>query len=53
MIEFYKSRNGWRWRVIARNGKIIGASSEGFISKRNAQDNARLLGAVLWTWDWR
>lgn len=39
-IVLYKARDGWRWRLLAKNGKIIAASSEAFVSKRNAHDNA-------------
>jgi uncharacterized protein YegP (UPF0339 family) len=28
--EFYRSKGQWRWRIRARNGKIIGAASEGY-----------------------
>ena len=28
----------WRWRVIALNGRIVAASSEGFFSKEGAED---------------
>ena len=35
-FEVFKDRKGqWRFRLRARNGKII-ASSEGYISRRNA-----------------
>jgi uncharacterized protein YegP (UPF0339 family) len=53
-IEFYRynyylkgHRREWRWRVRARNGKIIGASSEGYVRKRGAMANAQQLGRVL------
>ncbi|MEX1013883.1 MAG: DUF1508 domain-containing protein [Candidatus Paceibacterota bacterium] len=43
--EFYKDTSGdWRWRKTASNGKIVGASSEGFSSKTNAVNNAKLNG---------
>ena len=28
IIEIYKSRGGWRWRIKARNGRILFASEE-------------------------
>lgn len=31
----------WRWRVIARNGKIVAASSEGFATRYGAKRNLR------------
>jgi uncharacterized protein YegP (UPF0339 family) len=33
----------WRWRITAPNGKIIGASSEGFESKQGCENNFKLL----------
>jgi len=39
MIEFYPVKKKWRWRVRAKNNKILGASSESFFSKWNAQKN--------------
>ena len=47
-IEFYTDTQGeWRWRIVAENGEIIGASSEGFASKRNASDNLDRLANAL------
>ncbi len=46
MIEFYKDKAGkHRWRIIAENGRIIGASSQGFASKQMAQENLGLVHA--------
>lgn len=43
-FEVYEDNSGeWRWRVVATNGEIIGASSEGFANKGGAHRNARLL----------
>lgn len=44
--EFYKDiANKWRWRKKSNsNGKIVGASSEGFSSKQSALNNARIMG---------
>ena len=31
ILQVYRSRNGWRWRVACgRNGKILGQSSEAY-----------------------
>jgi len=39
--EFYQdSRKEWRWRRIASNGRIVGASSEGYSSRQACIDNA-------------
>jgi len=43
--EFYKDNRGeWRWRRIAPNGKIVGASSEGYKNKADCIANARRHG---------
>lgn len=43
--EFYSDNAGeWRWRHFAGNGKIIGASTEGFSSKQACINNAKLNG---------
>lgn len=46
-VEIYRKRNflgvpQWRWRVKASNGKIIAASSEGFLRKNTAVVNAEI-----------
>lgn len=39
--EFYKDKsNQWRWRRIAPNGRIVGASSEGYKNKADCVANA-------------
>lgn len=39
--EFYKDSQGqWRWRRIASNGRIVGASSQGYVNKKDCTDNA-------------
>lgn len=39
--ETYKDkRNNFRWRRMARNGRITGTSSEGYSSKENCEANA-------------
>lgn len=35
-VEFYKDGKGeWRWKLVARNGKIVADGAEGYKSKRN------------------
>lgn len=42
--EFYQDNQGeWRWRVIADNGEIVFASSEGYTRKAAAESNAALM----------
>ena len=39
--KFYKDKKGeWRWRRTASNGNIVGASTEGYKSKKAAINNA-------------
>ena len=39
-FEVYKDKRGeFRWRRMASNGKIVGASSEGYRSKKDAEAN--------------
>lgn len=43
--DFYQDNNGeWRWRRTAANGNIVGASSEGYKQRANAQSNAEHYG---------
>ena len=36
-FEVYRdAENEWRWRLVARNGKIIADSAEGYSSKMSA-----------------
>ena len=48
MIEFYKDKGDkYRWRIQATNGRVIGASSQGFASKQMAEENATLVFEAL------
>lgn len=29
-VEIYKQKGEWRWRIRARNGRILAVSSEGY-----------------------
>ena len=43
-VEFYKDVGGmWRWRVTARNGKITGCSSEGYVRRIDCTTNMHRL----------
>ncbi|MEM6945462.1 MAG: DUF1508 domain-containing protein [Pseudomonadota bacterium] len=43
--EFYKDKRGeMRWRRIASNGKVVGASTEGYSKKADAEKNAARQG---------
>lgn len=50
LLVFYKdAAKEYRWRVVAPNGKIVGASSEGFSCGEACRANAKLLGKALET----
>lgn len=43
--EFYLDAKGdWRWRRTAPNGRIVGASSQGYSNKRDCIANAKRNG---------
>ena len=43
--EFYQDKRGeYRWRRLASNGKIVGAASEGYKGKKDAEANAERQG---------
>ena len=43
--EFYKDNRGeWRRRRTASNGRIVGASTEGYVNKADCIANARRNG---------
>ncbi len=44
--EYYQDKKGeWRWRKFSSNGRIIGASSEGYNARGDCEKNARRDGA--------
>jgi uncharacterized protein YegP (UPF0339 family) len=44
-FDVYRDKRGeYRWRRRASNGRIIGASSEGYIKKSDAEANAERQG---------
>ena len=47
-LTFYKDKaDKHRWRIVADNGKVVGASSQGFASKQMAGENAELVQDAL------
>jgi len=43
--EFYTDDKGaWRWRRIASNGRVVGASSEGYRNRADCIENAKRNG---------
>lgn len=47
-LTIYKGVDGdWRWRLVASNGRIIAASSEGYRRRRAARDNLAAIRRAL------
>lgn len=46
-LTVYRSPDGWRWRLRARNGKIVADSGEAYARKRNAVRAAESLAAAF------
>ncbi|MCH1918113.1 DUF1508 domain-containing protein [Shewanella sp. A3A] len=43
--DFYVDTAGeWRWRRTASNGRIVGASSQGYVNRADCVANARRNG---------
>lgn len=42
--EIYQGKDGWRWRRTAPNGRIVGASTEGYANKADCIANAKRNG---------
>lgn len=39
-VEIYRARDGWRWRRVAPNGRIIGESGEAYKQRKRCTDMA-------------
>jgi uncharacterized protein YegP (UPF0339 family) len=43
--EIYQDNKGqWRWRCLASNGNLVGASAHGYKNKHDCVANARSFG---------
>jgi len=48
IFEIYQDKkDGWRWRRKAPNGKIVGGSTEPYVGKQHAIENAVRNGMKL------
>lgn len=43
MVRVYPAKDGWRWHLRSRNGRIVAESGEAYSSRRGAESAARLL----------
>jgi uncharacterized protein YegP (UPF0339 family) len=48
--DVWKANDGWRWRLVARNGRIVCESGEAYIRKSSAD---RALTRVLRFFTWK
>lgn len=42
-IRVYRARDGWRWRMTARNGNIVADSGQRYSTREHARRAARSL----------
>jgi uncharacterized protein YegP (UPF0339 family) len=43
LLEVYEARDGWRWRLWARNGRLVAESGEAYTSKTRCRVTAQNL----------
>lgn len=47
-VELCKDKNDkWRWKRIAPNGEVVGASTQGYANKSYCKENARRNGCDI------
>lgn len=47
-VELYKDKNDkWRWKRIAPNREVVGASTQGYANKSYCKENARRNGCDI------
>lgn len=50
-VRLYRDeKGGWRWRRLARNGRIVSASSESFTRRHDAKRNFERSMFERWGW---
>lgn len=51
-VEFYQTflSRKWRWRIKADNGRIIGASSQGYVNKQDCKENLLSVSETARVW---
>lgn len=51
-LSFYQDNaDEWRWRIVATNGQIVHASSEGYSAKQGAVGNLSGLRVAVEVWN--
>lgn len=47
-VSTYEAKDGWRWRLKARNGRIVAESGESYYSEHECERAVnRLLGSTI------
>lgn len=48
-LQFHKAKDGWRWRLRARNGRIVAESGEAYSNRRKLRRGLNTtLTAIHW-----
>lgn len=48
LFEVYEAKDGWRWALKSKNGRIIADSGQAYSSKRKAIDSvANMINTVV------
>lgn len=48
-LEFYRDKKReWRWRVVAKNGKVLADSGEGYRRMKDCIAGAEAACVVIW-----
>ena len=42
-FHVYRAADGWRWRLVAENGRIIADSAEAYLERRDAEHGIQLI----------
>ena len=49
-VVFRQAKDGWRWRIRAKNGRIVAESGEAYRRRGAAETGARIALFVLYEW---
>lgn len=44
----YHAEDGWRWRLVARNGRIVAESGEAYSRRTDCHNMARRVNVEPW-----
>lgn len=46
-VKVYRARDGWRWRIRARNGRILADGAEAYKERRKCLDGAMVMCGLM------